>query len=373
MRAPSVFRLPSSVSLFTALTLAAATLPAQQPQFNPTLFWDAGLINAPAAYVNPLGGDLALSFSRLSFDSAKSPGLQRSSAYDLSVGVSIGGRADVGVSLFGSSLKAGMYAKVMAWDQGDGIWRTGWRHWMPSVAFGVRNLGSESTLNRFGTENFSGIKTVPSFYGVATRTFVLRAPAEDGARPPLQLSLDAGMGSGMFSNDAGLKTLYSNSKTGGVFGGAQLQFATGRYSSLSLIAEHDGWDVNAGAQLEVHGLRASVYLMEIDAGAGYTGSASYQKVAFSIGWQTNVSALVRGNRMDARTEQYQRDAEALRQQIQAGESRVKALDQQLKVLQTTTAAGQSTQIDDLRRQLQEERDAVARLQELLKAREVKKP
>jgi hypothetical protein len=116
-----------------------------------------------------------------------------------------------------------------------------------------------------------------------------------------------------------------------------------------------------------------VYLMELDAGQGYTGSASYQKVAFSIGWQTNVSALVRGNRMDARTEQFQRDADALKAQIQAGEARVKALDDQLKLLQSTTAAGQSTQIDDLRRQLQEERDAVARLQELLKQREVKKP
>lgn len=363
-----------SVTVMCLLALSSASVAAQQPQFNPTLFWDAGLINTPAAYVSPLGGDLALNFSRLSFDSLKTPNFAKNAGYDLSVSYSAWSRADFGVSLFGSTLKTGFFAKVLAWDQSDGIWRSGWRHWLPSMAFGVRNLGTENTLNRFGQENFSQLKTSPSFYGVATRTFVLRAPEADGARPPLQLSLNAGIGTGMFSNDGGLKTLYSNSKTGGIFGGAQLRFAAGRYTSLSLVVEHDGWDVNAGAQFEYRGLRAALYLMELDAGQGYTGSASYQKVGFSLGWQTNVAALVRGNRMDAKVEQIQKQSDELKQQIQAGETRVKALDAQLKLLQTTAASGQSTQIEDLRRQLQEERDAVARLQELLRQREAaKKP
>ncbi|MFI5246525.1 MAG: hypothetical protein ACHQQR_14930, partial [Gemmatimonadales bacterium] len=105
-----------------------------------------------------------------------------------------------------------------------------------------------------------------------------------------------------------------------------------------------------------------------------TGSASFQKVAFSLGWQTNLTSLVRGNQMEARTREYERAADALKQQIQEGEARVQALDAQLKSLQATTASGQSTAIDDVRRQLQEERAAVARLQELLKQREAaKKP
>jgi hypothetical protein len=368
----SVFRLRSSVAVLFALALSSP-LQAQQPLFNPTLFWDAGLVNTPAAYVSPLPADFSLNFTRLSLDDSKSTSFGKSAGYDFDVSVSAWSRADIGISLFGSSLKAGLFAKVLAWDQRDGIWRTGWRHWMPSIAFGVRNLGTETTLNRFGQENFSGVKTAPSFYGVATRTLVLKA-GDEGARPAIQLGVSAGVGSGLFSNDGGLGYAYSNSKTGGIFGGAQLQFATGRYSSLSLVAEHDGWDINAGAQLEVRGLRASVYLMELDAGQGKTGSASFQKVAFSLGWQTNLLTLVRGNQMEARTLEYERAADALKQQIQAGEARVQALEAQLRSLQATTASGQSTAIDDLRRQLQEERDAVARLQELLKQRAaVKKP
>jgi hypothetical protein len=261
---------------------------------------------------------------------------------------------------------------VLAWDQSDGIWRSGLVHWLPSVAVGVRNLGSENTLNRFGQENYPGFKTANTLYAVATRSFVLARSADD-ERPTTQFSLSAGYGNGLFKDDGGLKTLYAGHATGGAFGGAQLQFAIGRFSSFSLLAEHDGFDINAGAQLEVRGLRASVYVMELDAGSTPATSAAYQKVAASIGWQTNISALVRGNKLDAVTEQYERDADALRKQISAGESRVSALDNQLKSLQVTAGSAQSAQLEDLRRQLQEERDAVARLQELLKQREAKKP
>jgi hypothetical protein len=353
--------------------LAGAPLCAQEPHFAPTLFWDAGLINTPAAYVSPLGGDLSLNISRLSLDSAKTPSFQQTASYAFSISASAWERAEFGVTVFGSKLRSGLFAKVVAWQQSDGIWRKGFLHWLPSIAFGVRNIGAENLLNRFGTENIPGLNTAPSLYGVATRTFVL-GQGDAGARPASQLSFSAGYGGGLFSHDGGLKTLYAKSATGGAFGGAQLQFATGRFSSLSFMAEHDGWDVNAGAQLEVRGLRASLYLMELGAGQGQPGSAANQKVAFSLGWQTNIEALVRGDRMAARIQKIERDADALRKQIDAGEERVRALDAQLKSILATSASGQAAQIEDLKRQLQEERAAVARLQELLRQREAaKKP
>ena len=193
----SIFHLPSSI-LFAGILLAAfAPLHAQQPQFAPTLFWDSGLINTPAAYVSPLGGDFSLNFSRLSLDSVKTPSFAKSSGYDFSLSASAWGRADVGISLFSASLKAGLFAKVMAWDQSDGIWRTGLIHWLPSFAVGVRNLGSESSLNRFGQENLGDLKTAPTLYAVATRTMVLRQ-GDEGSRPAAQLSLSAGYGNGLF-------------------------------------------------------------------------------------------------------------------------------------------------------------------------------
>ena len=319
----------------------------------------------------------------MKFDSAKGPSAfnasRATSRYVFSLSASIYGRAEVGITVFESDLRNGLFAKALVWDQTDGIWRTGILHYLPSVAVGVRNVGSESGADRFGDTRTAGLSTSGTMYAVATRTFVISAGDGDasndiGPRPKVQLALNAGMGNGLFKNDGGFGTRYAKSATGGVFGGAQLQFATSRYSTLSLIAEQDAWDVNLGASFDVRGLRANLYLTELGAGTGNGGSLAYQKIAFSLGWQTNLSALVRGNRMERVTEAYARTAEQLRQQIAAGETRVKALDTQLKTMQTAQQTDVSAQRAELERQLKEEQDAVKRLQELLKAREApKKP
>jgi hypothetical protein len=360
-------------SLILAFSFSPALLLGQRPQFAPTLSWDAGLINTPAAYVSPLGGDLSLSFSRVGLDSSKGPAaLARPAGYDMSLSASAWGRAEVGISLFSADLKSGLFAKGLLWDQTDGIWRSGLMHWLPSIAVGVRNLGSQKELNRLTSTGLTQLNTAPTLYGVATRTFVLVAPAE-GIRPRAQLAVSAGYGNGLFKDDGGLKKLYANSATGGVFGGAALQVAAGRFSTISLMAEHDAWDVNLGAQIEVRGLRASLYLLELGAGQGQPGSLAYQKFAVSLGWQTNLSALLRGNRMEQRTAQFAQQSAELRRQIEEGQGRVAALENQLKALLAAAGAGKQSEIEELRRQLREEQDAVRRLQELLKLREAKKP
>jgi len=370
-------------AVLAASMLHAAAAHAQRPQFSPTLFWDSGLINTPAAYVSPLGGDIAVNYTAMKFDSSKGPGAfdasRATTRYVFSLSASIYGRAEVGITVFESDLRNGLFAKALIWDQTDGIWRTGLLHYLPSFAVGVRNLGSESGADRFGDTRTSGLNTSGTLYAVATRTIVLAsgdgepgAPSDIGARPKAQLALSAGMGNGLFKNDGGFGKQYANSSTGGVFGGAQLQFATSRYSTLSLIAEHDGWDMNVGAQFDLRGLRANIYMTELGAGAGKPGSLAYQKFAMSLGWQTNLSALLPGNRMERVTEAYARTAEQLRTQIAAGEARVKSLDTQLKTMQTTQQTDASAQRAELERQLKEEQDAVKRLQELLKAREAQK-
>ncbi|HLA90389.1 MAG TPA: hypothetical protein VJL28_08175 [Gemmatimonadaceae bacterium] len=347
---------------------------AQRPQFAPTLTWDSGLINTPAAWVPPLGGDIALNFARVAFDSARMPpALAQRGGSAFSVSASAFGRVELGVSVFSGDLRSGLFGKVLVWDQTDGIWRTGAVHWLPSFAVGVRNLGTENTLSRLSRTGLTQLNTSPTLYAVATRTLVLAQPVE-GTRPRAQLALSAGAGNGLFSDDGGLEKAYAASASGGVFGGAQLQFATGRFSTVSVLVEHDAWDVNAGAQLEVRGLRVSLSVMELGAESGQTGTLAYRKVAFSLGWQTNLSALVRGNRMAQRTEQYAEQAAELRKQIQAGESRVTSLETQLQTLQRATGAEVQAQIEELRRRLREEQEAVKRLQELLRQREAaKKP
>ena len=345
---------------------------AQRPQFGPTIFWDAGLINTPAAFVAPLGGDLSFSFARMTLDSAKAlPGIGKSAAYDFSASASLFGHAEVGISVFSGDLNGGLFAKGLVWDQTDGTYRTGMLHWLPSVALGIRNVGTERGLDRFGRTGQAGFNTSPTLYAVATRTVVLAAP-EEGTRPRAQLSVSAGIGNGLFVEDGGLGKAYARSSTHGLFGGAQVQFATGRYSSLSLLAEHDAWDVNAGAQAEWRGLRASLYATELGAGSGTAGSVAYRKIVVALGWQTNASALLRGNRMDERIAEIGRQTGQLRADIAASEQRVRALDAQITALKSAEAAGLATERMNLERRLREEQDALKRLQELLKAREAQK-
>lgn len=353
-----------------AASLVALTAQAQRATFTPTLYWESGLIDTPTAWASPLGSDLALHATRLQLDSTaiRGPRAGQGESYNFSMAASLWGRAEVGVSIFTSNLKGGLFAKGILWDQMDGAFRKGLVHWMPSVAVGMRNVGDESGLTRWAEPGTAGFKTSPTLYAVATRTMALGAAVEPGTRAKTQLTLNLGVGNGLFSDDGGLDTLYAKHATGGLFGGAKLDFATSRFSNLALIAEHNAWDFNVGAVYEVRGIRFGAYLLEADAGSATATSWSYRKAAFSVGWQTNLLALVRGNRMEARVVQMEREREQLSREIKAGEARVQALEGQLRSVEGATEADRRAQRELLEQKLREEQEALRRLQERLNAR-----
>jgi hypothetical protein len=358
--------------LVVALVSSAMARPAaaQRATFTPTLYWESGLIDTPTAWASPLGGDLSLHATRVQIDSTAPLGPRGSNgqSYNFSLAASLWGRAEVGVSIFTSNLKGGLFAKGILWDQMDGAFRTGLVHWMPSVAVGMRNVGDESGLTRWAEPGTTGFNTSPTLYAVATRTMALSAASEPGARAKSQLTLNLGVGNGLFSDDGGLDTLYAKHAMGGFFGGAKLDFATSRFSNLALIAEHNGWDLNFGAVYEVRGLRIGAYLLEADAGSASANSWSYSKAAVSVGWQTNLLALVRGNRMEERVAQMEREREQLTREIRAGESRVQSLEGQLRSVEGATEADRRAQRELLEQKLREEQEALRRLQERLNAR-----
>ncbi len=353
-----------------AIGVLAAPAAAQRASFTPTLYWDSGLIDTPVAWVAPLGSDVAIHATRVQLDTTAKlgPKVTDNQSYNFSLSASLWGRAEVGVSIFTSDLKGGLFAKGMLWDQMDGAFRKGLVYWMPSVAVGMRNVGNEKGLTRWAEPGTAGFNTSPTLYAVATRTFALGTAVEKGARAGTQLTLNAGIGNGLFSDDGGLGKAYSDHATGGFFGGAKLDFATSRFSNLALMAEHNGWDVNVGAVYELRGLRVGAYLLEAGAGSPKATSWSYTKAAFSIGWQTNLLALTRGNRMEARVQQMERERDQLIGEIRAGEARVQTLEGQLHRVEGATEADRRAQRDLLEQKLREEQEALKRLQERLNAR-----
>ena len=383
---PTSVRLNRAAAPVVVLTLALLVLPgslgAQRPTFGPTLFWESGLINAPAAYVAPLGGDVTVNYSRLSLDSASLPsGGSTGSNYNLSMMASLWGRAEVGLSIFSGDIKSGLFGKAMLWDQTKGIWRGGLLHWLPSVAVGVRNIGGETSLNRLALSGSARPTTAPTLYGVATRTMVLAdAPDEQQARPQAQLSLTAGYGTGLFKDDGGLGKLYASSATGGVFGGVSLDIATGGYSNVSLMVEHDAWAVNAGVRAEWRGIRVSIYQTEISAttpppvAPGTFGTYASKKLAVAVGWEANVLTLIRGNGLERRTARLARQQDDLVRDAQLAQQRIDQIESQIKALQAVASEQKNAERAELERRLREEQAALKQLQETIKAREpVKKP
>lgn len=349
--------------------LLAAPASAQRPTFGSTLFFESGLINVPSAYVPPLGGDLTFSYTRLSMDSTVLRGDNGSAHFNAAFSAALWGRAEAGVAVYTGDLKSGAFAKLLLIDQVDGIWRRGFRHWLPSVAVGVRNLGTEKKLDRVGlTAQALPLSTAPTAYGVATRTFVLSRGANQ-SRPSAQLSLTAGWGNGWFSDDAGAGTFYSKSSTGGTFGGMQLDLAAGRFSHLSLMLENDAWGTNAGARLDLRGVQFTVAMTELGAGTALPGSIVSQKLAMSVSWQANIRGLVRGNRLQQATEAAERAQVDLDRQVKLAQQRIDVIEGQIDALRAIASQEQSAERVQLERLLQEERDALKRLQDMIKARE----
>jgi flagellar biosynthesis GTPase FlhF len=178
------------------------------------------------------------------------------------------------------------------------------------------------------------------------------------------------MGNGIFSDDGNMGTYYSENSTGGMFGGASLDFVTGRFSSLSLIAEQDGWGLNVGARAELRGVRFSVFAMEIGSSAE-AGSGSYagQRIAMSVGWQTNVLALIRGNRLESTAQRMAVRQGDLAREARDAQQRINALEGQLEALMAVSSQERAAERAELERRLKEEQDALKRLQEMMKARE----
>lgn len=360
----------AAARVLCALSAAAAPALAQRASFTPTLFFESGLIDTPTAWVSPLSSDLSLHVTRMARDTAAAPGLLHAGEpnYNFSVSTSLWGRAEVGASIYTSSMKAGLFAKGILWDQLDGTFRTGLYHWMPSVAVGIRNVGSEAGLTRWGELAPEGTEFSTTLYAVATRTWVLGAAVEKGMKGKSQVTLNAGIGSGWFADDAGLGSIYGSVGTGGAFAGARVDVETSRFSNLALMAEHNGWDVNLGAVYEVRGLRVGAYLLELTAGSPSRTSWAHRRVAISAGWQTNLLALVRGNKMEARVNEIERERDQLMTEIRAGQSRVQGLEAQLRTVEGATEADRRAQRDLIEQKLREEQEALRRLQERLNAR-----
>ena len=188
------------------------------------------------------------------------------------------------------------------------------------------------------------------------------------------LSLTAGAGNGLFNDDGGLGGAYARNATGGAFFGAMADFPVSPDFRLSVMAENNAWDFNVGATATYRGIRAGVYVTELGAGSSSTvGDAitsqsfyNYRKVAFTVGWQSNILALLHGDFLQKRAERLARERAELLTDISERQRRVAALELELDRYEAQNLLELEQRRAAAEVQLRQEKDALRRLEERLK-------
>jgi hypothetical protein len=386
----SRFRL--RVAAAVVALVAAAPVGAQQ-EYPATLYWGTGLIDIPTAWVAPLTGDFFINYSGKRFepDPTKTKiNYSNSLNSQLVFAISGFGRLEAGYAAFSSNPEWGFFGKAMLLREDDYRDRVGLAHWMPSLAVGIRNVGPYKQVDRFGIgyelippatgePDFTheadalheGFKTNNSIYGVATKGFSLAEIRPSW--PDINLSFTAGYGNGLFNDDGGVVG-YGTHDRGGLFYGVKTDFSPAPNVTLSLMAEDNSWDYNVGASAVYRGLRAGLYLTEIGGGSaqpdptdlGESLMYGYQKLAFTLGWQSNVYALLRGEFLQSRAAQLERQRQALLAEIAERQQRIAALELEINRYEAQNLLELEQRRVQAEEELRQERAALKALEDRLR-------
>lgn len=373
------------------VTLLAATIAGRavaQESYPVTLYWGSGMIDIPTAWVSPITGDFAVSYSGKSYREAPSlPQINFAGTYhsEFSMNASFFGRAEVGVSVLSANPEWGFYGQALVIDGDKFRDRSGLAKWIPSVAVGMRNVGPYSHLDRFGVGYFlqpgtpdnkhvadslhMNFNTNQTVYGVVTKSFSLKELAS--ALPNIDVDLTGGYGNGLFKDDGGLGKLYSAHSWGGAFGGIKLDFYPAKYTTFSLMAENNAWDYNLGAAVDWRGLHAGLYWLEVgSSNAGAIDTApkvlyGYSKVGLTLGWQSNVLALVHGDFLKDRVTQLQARRQTLQTEIAKRQERITSLQLEINRYEAQNLLELEERRTQAESELRAERDALQKLEERL--------
>jgi hypothetical protein len=256
---------------------------AQTPTMPNTLRYGSGLLDVPVSSVLPhLHGTVTWSgfFSdigqRIEIDESGAPsafGAGRDRFYsDGSLALGLFDRAEAGISIQQLAAEEdggnvwGLFGRIRLWepiDQGLGL-AIGARYLAgPSFTDGVdRSPGrlgfaDERLRTSYSGGAVEGAGTDLSLYAVATA--FLRG-FDGGPLPENDLTFTLGYGGGMFDSGADL-AFYGEGHTNGWFGGAALHLGLPSESQLTLMAEHNGFDVNVGAHYDWQGVRAGLFVL----------------------------------------------------------------------------------------------------------------
>jgi hypothetical protein len=371
-----------ALAAFIALT---PRLQAQQVEqgdpYSPTLHFGTGLINIPVAWAAPRNGALFVGTSGKEILSAQNESeMKFASRWNTNIAFQTDwlGRFSVGVAAYSQNIDWGVFGQAL-------LVRDGTLGFLPGVAVGVRNLGPDEHQERFlighdialegneygevVPEYFQGFSTAPTFYAVATKDFVV---ARRSGFPSVSFGLTGGWGNGIFSDDGGLGEQYNSKGTvaEGLFFGGRLVTHPTSETTLSFLAENDGWDWNAGVSADWRGITLGFFGTELEEGSERDPNAfliyNYRKWNVSLAYSGNVFDIARGVILRTRISDLAREQVRLRNEIAQRERRIQGLQVALRQAQAGELANLQRRREELERAVQEEREAIRRAEERLR-------
>jgi hypothetical protein len=297
------------------------------------------------------------------------------------------GRLSLGVAAYSQNPEWGFFAQAL-------LLRDGQVGGLPGLAIGARNIGRFKREDRFlighdivlnengeyddiEVERYRGFETAPTLYAVATKEFALSPITERGRT---SMSLSVGYGNGLFSEDGDLGDFYNARGTivEGLFLGSRFVTHPSLNTTLTFLAENDGWDWNAGAVADWRGISLGVYATELEEGgrdALGDGFNVYNSVKFNIalGYAGNIRDIARGVVLRTRITQLTREQHRLRVEIASRERRIRVLEVALREAQEGELAQIEARRRELEAQVEAERDAIRRATERLRELEQGRP
>jgi hypothetical protein len=359
--------------LFVPVGLCAQEL-RPTPAYGSSLLFGTGLVNIPVAWVSPSTGDLFASVSARAIGAGSLAPKATGSVWDLteSLELHLAGRLSLGGSLYSTTHAAfGGFAKLLVVKQpSEG------ERWIPSIAVGVRNLGSSAYEDRFATgdrrvadvlpdsghaKGLGKINGSPSAYVVMTRDYLFQDKSA---------SLSLGYGNGLFANNGGLDTVYNKRGTivKGLFIGGRVVVPSGRLSTITFMAENDGWDWNAGALVTFAHVSVGLYLTELEESKGVPDNkpvANFTKVALLFSYNASLPDIIRGSQQRAEAAEAQIETKRLIQEIAQRTVRMTEMQAQMAKAQQGADKAAAAELEALQKRLEAERDAMKKASDRL--------
>lgn len=367
------------------LAATSSTAAAQQGDRYPaTMQFGTGLVTIPVAWVSPNSTDAWLNTSgRYTPTFPGSPVRQGfASLWNTNIAIDLHflQRFSVGVAAYDQNIDYGFFGQVL-------LLRDNQFSGLPALAVGFRNLGNckvedrmllacdvvatPDGYKRVEVGRYQDFNTRPTLYVAATKDFALGSPTS--RMPQSSLGLTLGFGNGLFSEDGGLGEQYNQKgqiARGLFFGGRYVAHPT-LNTSLTVLAENDGWDFNAGIVGDWRGITLGLYGSELEEGGRESFEEgfnlyNYTKFNVSLGYSGNIVDIARGVLLRSRITELTREQQRLRAEIAARERRIRGLEDALRKAQAGELADIARRRQALEAELQAERDAIRRANERLR-------